>query len=73
MSQSEVKRFVDRAHKDKKFGAAIKRAESSILKHAKKHHYTFTRAEFYAHLRKRWGIKKPPTDDQDTCTICACI
>ena len=73
MSLREVKRFVDRVDKDRKFGAPIKRAEANILKHAKKNGFTFSRAEFYAHLRKRWGITKPPTDDKDTCTVCSCV
>jgi hypothetical protein len=73
MSQREVKRFVDRVAEDKKFGGVLKRAETNILKHAQKHGYKFSRAEFYAHLRSRWGITKPPTDDKDTCTICSCV
>jgi predicted ribosomally synthesized peptide with nif11-like leader len=73
MSQRDAKRFVDRMEKDKKFAAPLKRAESNILKHADKHGFKFTRAEYYAHLSKRWGVKKPPVDDKDTCTVCACI
>lgn len=73
MSQREAKRYVDRIDKDPKFSAHLKRAEKTIFKHAQKNGYKFTRAEYYAHLHKRWGITNYPTDDKDTCSICSCL
>ena len=71
MAVADAKKFVDLAHKDPKVQKKFSTSLDNVVKLGEKQGLHFTRADLQAHLRKRWGIKRPATEDEkDTCTIC---
>jgi len=67
----DAKKFVDHLQKDHALQDKFREGFKRIQEMGAEHGYHFTPAELREHLRHRWGIPKPPADDEkDTCTIC---
>jgi predicted ribosomally synthesized peptide with nif11-like leader len=66
--KNDAKAFLDLMHKDKSLQAHMKKGWEEIVRAGKKRGFDFTPQELYKHMKKRYGIAKPPLhDDPDTC------
>jgi hypothetical protein len=69
-SGKDAAAFVDLIHKDKKFRSTLKKGWDEAIREGKKRGFKFTKQELHNHLKKRYGVKSLPKEDEpDTC-IC---
>jgi predicted ribosomally synthesized peptide with nif11-like leader len=60
-SKKGAKEFADLVDKDLKVREEVRAAAGAIIEVAKKHGFKFTGKEMQDHLKKRFGVKEPPT------------
>jgi predicted ribosomally synthesized peptide with nif11-like leader len=66
--KNDAKAFLDLMHKDKTLQQHMKKGWEEIVRVGKKRGFDFTPQELYKHMKKRYGIARPPLhDDPDTC------
>jgi predicted ribosomally synthesized peptide with nif11-like leader len=68
MSEASAQRFVRKLSSDKKLKAELKAAKGDVMKVAKAHRYTFTKADMRKVVKKRFGGSKPPRFDDPNLT-----